>query len=193
VYAPEVRLAVLLAALLVAACSDRPRRAASPAVTADARTLDAAARDFTRATGPVDGLWPGMTVEAARAFLTDAGIAFQESSPNAKRPHWIATTLDGWGATLYFDEGYDVIAQILLQSPSFATEAEALALVDRTAAPWGPPAEQRHVDGADGTWSETFRAWKNDRVTLELNLHAAHDRDGTTTWTVFASWSRPGR
>jgi hypothetical protein len=174
---------VFLAVVLAVACSDRPKRAASSEVTADSRT-------FTGATGPVDGLWPGMTVEEARAFLVAAGIAFEETSPNAKRPHYISTELDGWEATLYFDEGYDVIAQILLESASVTVESDALAIADRTAAPWGPPAEQRHVDGADGTWSETFRVWKNDRVTLELNLHASRAPDGTTTWTVFANWTR---
>lgn len=152
--------------------------------------VDADSHSFARVTGPVDGLWPGMTVEEARGFLVGAGIAFEETSPNAKRPHYITTELDGWRATLYFDEGYDVIAQILLESPEVTVEADAIAIADRTAAPWGPPAKQWHGDGTDGTWSETHRTWQNDRVTLDINLHASH-RDGTTTWTVFADWGRP--
>jgi hypothetical protein len=118
-----------------------------------------------------------MTVEEARAFLTGAGIAFTESSPNAKRPHYIVTELDGWQATLYFDESYDVIAQILLQSPTVADETDALAIVERTAAPYGAPTETPHT-------------WRNARVTLEIDLHASRDTDGKTTWTVFADWAR---
>jgi hypothetical protein len=200
VYARAVRLVIGLVALLAWACSDPPRRGAAPSATAEARTPDAApgprpvdapVGDFTNVTGPVDGLWPGMAVEEARAFLTEAGVAFTETSRHAKRPHYIVTELDGWKATLYFDEAFAVVATILLQSPSVDVEAEAHAIVERTAARYGPPAARSHRADPDGAWSETLRAWRNDRVTLDINLRASRDRDGVRSWAVFAQWSRP--
>lgn len=193
-----MRFLLLLAVLLGCACKDPPKRAAAPegkrvegvkevdAAPKVAVPPDAAVGDFADATGPVDGLWVGMTVEEARAFLTQAAIEFTESSPNAKRPHYISTVLDGWKATLYFDEGYDFIAGILLQSRTFTDEAEADAVVDRLVARYGPPTSQRDTKATDGTWLGNHRTWQNDRTSLELDLQS----DGSTEWTFFAGWTR---
>jgi hypothetical protein len=172
-------------------CHDGREPAAVPASVAPAPEAGAPVTSgFATATGR-DGLFPGMTADAARVALTTAGFPLGEHTGNAKPPHWLTTEIRGWTGTLYLDDADRIVRAILYMSPTVASESEAEALASQAAAPYDAPMETRHVEGKDGTFAETHRLWRNGEVELEITVH--EHRSGGVRWFVTEEWSRRDR
>ncbi len=149
---------------------------------------------FAAVTGP-QNLWPGMSTDDARRALAETKIPAGEHTGNSKPPHWLNAERDGWHGTLYLGDYDRVVSSLLFISPDLSNEHAARTIVDDYLRRYGSPTGQRHVDGADGTWKDTFYDWKNTSAHLEITLReeSPPSSGASRKWTVFEKWTTPDK